>query len=270
MERVRSRLAQFGLRWGVFAGAIVTWQFAVRLLPEERRSFFPPPTVIVARMYHLWFNGPVDHAFLSSVATGNILPSLARMLSGWTSAVVVGVALGLLLGRSARAQDYVDPLIHFFRALPPPALIPIFIILLKLTNTMRVAVIIFGVIWPIVLNAIDGARSVESVQMETARVFKLGPLERFWRIILPAASPKIFAGLRVSLSMALILMVISETMGGFDGIGYTLFQAKQGFLLSDMWACIVLLGFLGYGFNAALLWVERRVLAWHQGAQGTG
>ncbi|GAA4611473.1 ABC transporter permease [Actinoallomurus liliacearum] len=264
----RSRLASFGLRWGVFAGALVVWQFAVRFIAEDKKEFFPPPTVIGRRIVHLWLGGPADHLFLTRMATGNILPSLARMLGGWAAAVVIGVAVGLLLGRSERAHDYVEPLIHFFRALPPPALVPVFIILFKLTNTMRVAVIVFGVTWPIVLNAIEGARSVEPVLLETAKVFRLGPTERLRRIILPAASPKIFAGLRVSLSMALILMVVSETIGGFDGIGYSLYQAKQSFLLPDMWAWIVLLGFLGYAFNTTLLWIERRALAWHRGARG--
>jgi ABC-type nitrate/sulfonate/bicarbonate transport system permease component len=264
----RSRPASFGLRWGVFAGTVLVWQFAVRLIAEDKRVFFPPPTEIGRRIVHLWFGGPADHLFLTNAATGNIFPSLARMLGGWAAAVVIGIGVGLLLGRSERAHDYAQPLIHFFRALPPPALVPVFIILFKLTNTMRVAVIVFGVTWPIVLNAIEGARSVEPVLLETARVFRLGPMERLRRIILPAASPKIFAGLRVSLSMALILMVVSETIGSFDGIGYSLYQAKQSYLLPDMWAWIVLLGFLGYTFNTTLLWVERRALAWHRGARG--
>src|SRR5262249_39069103 len=163
---------------------------------------------------------------------------------------------------SKRAHDYVDPLIHFLRALPPPALIPIFIIFFKLTTTMRVTVIIFGVIWPIVLNAIEGAQAVEPVQMDTARVYKLRPTERFRLLILPAAGPKIFAGLRVSIALALILMVVSEMIGGRDGIGYTLYNAQQSFALPDMWACIVLLGFLGYGFNTVLLWIERSTMSW--------
>ena len=80
--------------------------------------------MIGRRIVHLWFGGPADHLFLTHAATGNIFPSLARMLGGWGVAVVIGVSLGLLLGRSERAHDYAEPLIHFFRALPPPALVP--------------------------------------------------------------------------------------------------------------------------------------------------
>ena len=259
-----TRVTPAAWRWLVFAAVVTAWQFAVRLVPADQRPFFPPPTVIAAHMYGLWFTGPPAHLFLTPVVTGQVLPSLARMAGGWALAVTGGVAAGLLLGRVARVHDFVDPLTHFFRALPPPALIPIFIIVFKLTDAMRIAVIAFGVVWPVVLNTIEGARSVDPLLLDTARVFRLGPMRRLWTLVLPSAAPKIFAGLRISLSMALILMVVSETVGGFDGIGYTLFHAEQAFLVTDMWAWIGLLGMLGYGLNAALLWLERRLLAWHQ------
>jgi ABC-type nitrate/sulfonate/bicarbonate transport system permease component len=258
-----------GLRWLVFAGAVGAWQLATRLVPEERELFFPPPSVIATRMMEMWFSGPAAHGFLTPQATGNILPSLGRLLVGWSIAAVAGVVIGVLLGRSQRALDYVDPLIQFSRAIPPPAAIPVFIVLFKLGDTMRISVIIFGVIWSILLNAIEGARSVEAVQLDIARVFRLTAAERLLRIVLPAAAPKIFAGLRISLSMSLILMVVSEMIGSTDGIGFMLNDAKSSFMLPDMWACIVLLGFLGYAFNAVFLWIERHLLAWHRGVRGT-
>ena len=264
----RSSWAAAGLRWAVFAGAVVVWQIAVNFVPEEKKLFFPPPTKIAKRVHEMWFSGPADHVFLTAQATANILPSLGRMLIAWALAAVVGIAAGVLLGRSRRALDYVDPLIQFSRAIPPPAAVPLFIVLFKLGNTMRISVIVFGVIWPILLNAIEGARSVEGVQLDIARVFRLTSSQRLFRIVLPASAPKIFAGLRISLSMALVLMVISEMVGSTDGIGFMLNDAKASFMLPDMWACIVLLGFLGYVFNALLLWTERRLLGWHRGLRG--
>ena len=268
----RPRLREAGRRWLIFAAALVVWQYAVRLVPADMRPYFPPPTAIAEHMYRLWLTGPPGHLFLTPVATGQVLPSLGRMAAGWALAVVCGVAAGLALGRSERARDIVEPMTHFFRTLPPPALIPIFIIVFKLTDVMRIAVIAFGVVWPVVMNTIDGARSADPLLIDTARVFGLGRARRLWSLILPSAAPKIFAGLRISLSMALILMVVSETIGGFNGIGYTLFHSEQAFLITDMWAWIALLGILGYGLNAALLVLERRLLAWHRAAhdeQGT-
>jgi ABC-type nitrate/sulfonate/bicarbonate transport system permease component len=264
----RSGPVGLALRWVVFAVAVALWQLATYVaVPEDDKLFFPPPTVIGKRMYELWLTGPVDHVFLTSAATDNILPSIGRMLAGWGLAIVLGVGLGVLLGRSQRLLDYVDPLIQFFRATPSPALIPVFIVLFKLGLTMRLAVIVFGVLWPILLNSIDGARSVEPLQLDIARVFALTRFERFRLIVVPSAAPKIFAGLRVSLSLSIILMVISEMVGGTNGIGYTLYTAKDSFALPDMWSAIVLLGILGYAFNSALLWVERHVLSWHHGAR---
>jgi len=254
------------LRWLVFAGALGLWQLIVRVaVSKDYELYFPPPTTIGKRMYEMWLSGPAEHAFLTNEAMGNVVPSVLRMLGGWGLAAVLGITLGLALGRSQRALDYVDPLIQFFRTIPPPALIPVFIVVFKIGTGMRLAVIVFGVIWPILLNSIEGARSVEPLQLDLARVFKVTPVRRLRRIILPATSPKIFAGLRVSLSLSIILMVISEMVGATDGIGLTLFNAKDSFLLSDMWAVIVLLGVLGYVFNTMLLWVERHVLAWHRG-----
>jgi ABC-type nitrate/sulfonate/bicarbonate transport system permease component len=263
----RTAASSLALRWLVFAVAVGLWQLVTYVLPEEDKLYFPPPSAIAARMYHLWLSGPADHLFLTDAATGNIYPSLARMLGGWLLAAVIGVTAGILLGRSQHLIEYVDPLIQLARAIPSPTLIPVFIVIFKLGTTMRVAVIVFGVLWPILLNTIDGARSVEPLKLDIARVFALTRFQRFRLIILPSATPKIFAGLRVSLSLSIILMVISEMVGGTDGIGYTLYSARDAFETVDMWAAIVLLGIIGYTFNSALLRVERRVLAWHRGAQ---
>jgi ABC-type nitrate/sulfonate/bicarbonate transport system permease component len=98
-------------------------------------------------------------------------------------------------------------------------------------------------------------------------VFRVTGWQRLWQVILPAAAPKIFAGLRVSLSLALILMVISELVGSTAGIGDHLVNAQRGFQLPEMWAGIVLLGILGLLLNGLFVLVELRVLAWHRGAR---
>jgi ABC-type nitrate/sulfonate/bicarbonate transport system permease component len=254
------------LRWAVFAVAVAAWQLVTSFaVPDDKKVFFPPPSAIARRMYELWLSGPAGHGFLTPAVAADIVPSVERMLAGWLLAAVLGVGLGLLLGRLPAALDYVDPLIQFCRAVPPPVLIPVFIVLFKLGPTMRLAVIVSGVVWPILLNSIDGARTVEPLRLDVARVFALTPWQRLRGIILPAAGPKIFAGLRVSLSMAIILMVISEMVGGTEGIGYRLYITKDSFQLPDMWSVIVLLGLLGYTFNALLLALEHHVLAWQRG-----
>ncbi|MEU6647391.1 ABC transporter permease [Saccharomonospora sp. NPDC046836] len=252
-------LSGLARNWLVFAGAVAVWELAARLAGSV---FFPPPTQIVTTAVRLWFSGPASQLFLTDTVFEDVLPSLGRCLGGWAIAVALGITLGTALGRSRTGMDYVGPLFAFFRAIPPPTLVPVFLVLFGLGPGMQVATIIFGAVWPVLLNTVDGVRSVDAVKVDTARSFRTP--RRYWigLVVLPAALPKIFAGLRLSLSISLILMVVSELIGSFNGIGYRLITSQQQFDFPLMWSWIVLLGILGYGLNTALLTVERRLLGW--------
>jgi ABC-type nitrate/sulfonate/bicarbonate transport system permease component len=130
-----------------------------------------------------------------------------------------------------------------------------------------VATIAFGTVWPILLNTIDGASSVDPVQVETAEAFRLSRGQRLTQLIIPSALPKIFTGFRLSLSLALILMVFSELVGSSNGIGYEMLNAQNSFDMVQLWSTIVLLGILGYLLNAILTGVQRLMLSWHRGAR---
>jgi ABC-type nitrate/sulfonate/bicarbonate transport system permease component len=267
MARPAGRTWRYGgwalSRIWLILGLGALWEILAR---ASDNPYFPPPSEIFPIVRDLWFSGPADHFFLTSKAVDDFTPSLAHIFAGWIAASLVGIVVGLALGRSRTAMDYLDPLLQFGRAIPPPTLIPFFIIVFHIADSMYIAVITFGVIWPVLLNTIDGARTVDAVQLDTAKVFGISGWLRLSQVILPAAAPKIFAGLRVSLSLALILMVISELVGSTAGIGDHLVNAQRGFQLPDMWAGIVLLGILGLLFNGVFVLVERRVLAWHRGA----
>lgn len=253
-------------RLWILVVAALAWEAATRRADDP---FFPPPSQIVSRMHQDWFSGPAGHLFLTEAAIDNMFPSLGRLAAGWALACLLGIALGVGAGRSRRLSEYLAPLIHFFRAIPPPTFVPIFIVIFDIGTPMQLATIVFGVVWPVLLNSMDGARHVEQVQLDTARAFRLPAATRVLRVILPAAAPKIFAGLRLSLSTALILMVISELVGSVNGIGYLQMLAQSTTDLPGVWAGIVLLGILGLALNAAFLTFERRVLAWHHGAHRT-
>jgi ABC-type nitrate/sulfonate/bicarbonate transport system permease component len=256
---VRGHLARPALRWSVLGLVVVSWEIATRTVSS---AFFPPPSAIAASGWAAWFSGPPSRLFLTDGARGDVLPSLGRLLGGWALAAAVGVVVGLAIGRSRRTSEYLAPLLAFTRAVPPPVLVPVFLILFAAGTPMQLATIAFGVLWPVLLNTADGARDVDPHQIDTAEVYRVTGLRRVRGVILPAAAPRIFAGLRVSLSLALILMVISELVAATNGLGYQLVLAQRGFDFRMMWAAIVLLGILGYGLNAALLGVERRALSW--------
>ncbi|MGW4061821.1 ABC transporter permease [Amycolatopsis sp. NPDC004747] len=251
--------------WLLFAILVVVWEFAAR---AGGSKFFPPPTEIAAAAAKLWFTGPATHLFLTDTVFDNVFPSLGRMLGGWALAAIAGILLGVFVGRSARALDYVGPLFAFFRSIPPPTLIPVFSVLFGLSSGMQIASIIFGAVWPVLLNTIDGVRSVDQVKVETARSFRTPRGYWLGMVVLPAAAPKIFAGLRLSLSISLLLMVISELVGAYRGIGRSLMNAQQDFEFPTMWSWLVLLGILGYVFNTIFLAAERRVLAWQPARLG--
>lgn len=254
-------------RWFVLAVVAGLWELWTRARPS---SFFPPPSQIAARMYHLWFSGPATHLFLTHDAIANILPSLARVLAALAIAAAAGGALGLVLGRSAAAVRVLDPLLQFARALPAVTLVPVFIALFRIGTQMEVATIVFGTIWPILLNTADGARFLDPVQVETARAFRLSAGQRLVRLIIPAALPKFFAGLRLSIALALILMVFAELAGSSSGIGYEMNNAESSFDMTWVWATLVLIAILGNLLNALELAAEHRVLAWHSGARQHG
>ena len=198
----------------------------------------------------------------------DVLPSLQRLFLGYAIACVVAVgdrdpARALPLLRRATS-----PIVEFLRAIPPPALLPFAIVVLGVGNSGKVFLIAFVCLWPVLLNTIDGVTGIDPTLRETARSYGVSGRDRLLRIVLPAASPQIFAGMRTSLSLALILMVISEMVASTNGIGFFVLQSQRSFAIPEMWAGILLLGLLGYALNLIFMLVERRVLAWHRGAQG--
>ncbi|MGW2156322.1 ABC transporter permease [Nonomuraea sp. NPDC001699] len=227
---------------------VALWELATR---AAGNPYFPPPSTIALRLGDLW---------ISRAALDDLSRSLGRLLTGWVVAGVAGVAAGVAMGRSPLLARFVDPAVQFCRALPPPALLPVFLALFSTGTLMQVATIACGIVWPVLINAADGARNVDRLHLDTARVFRLSAGQRLLRVVLPSAAPKILAGLRLSLSLALILMVIAEFFAT-DGVGFRLRAAQRSFDLPGMWAAVTVLGVLGYLLNQVFLMVERRMAA---------
>jgi ABC-type nitrate/sulfonate/bicarbonate transport system permease component len=248
----------------VLAAGLGVWQLWSSV---KKSPFFPPPSTIGSAMRAQWFSGPWDRLFLNSDAVGNILPSLGRVLLALAIVVAVGVPLGIALGRSLLVTSFLGPLLHFARSIPVVTMVPVFLTLFKIGTQMEVATIVFGTIWPLLLNTIDGASTVDPVQLETARAFRYSAWERLRWLIVPAALPKIFTGLRLALSLSLTLMVFAELAGSANGIGYEMGAANSSFDLPVLWGTIVLLAILAYLMNGALQLTETHVLAWHRAAR---
>ena len=222
--------------------------------------YLPPLTDILQKFQELWLFDRVG---------SDVVPSLLRLFLGYLIACAVAVAIGIPLGLNPLLRRATSPIVEFLRAIPPPALLPFAIVVLGVGNAGKVFLIAFVCVWPVLLNTIDGVTGIDPTLRETARSYGVSGRERLTRIVLPAASPQIFAGMRTSLSLALILMVISEMVASTNGIGYFVLESQRSFAITEMWSGILLLGILGYLLNAVFMIVERRVLRWHRGARAS-
>jgi ABC-type nitrate/sulfonate/bicarbonate transport system permease component len=221
---------------------------------------FPSLIDILRKFREIWIFARVE---------SDVIPSLCRLALGYTIAMVLAVAIGIPLGLFDVARRAAAPIIEFFRAIPSPALIPFAIAIIGVGWTMKIFVIAFVCVWPALLNTIDGIRSIEPTMIDTAKMYRIKGWRKLYFIVLPGALPQIFAGMRTSLSLALILMVISEMVASTEGIGFFVLQSQRSFAIADMWSGILLLGLLGYGLNFGFVLAERYFLAWYYGSRGS-
>jgi ABC-type nitrate/sulfonate/bicarbonate transport system permease component len=220
-------------------------------------SFFvPTPAQLAETFGPTWFEGRIS---------SDVLPSLGRLIAGVATAIVLGVVLGLLVGLNRTLRAVTEPVFEFFRALPPPVLVPVLMLLVGVNDGMKVAVIVFGCIWPVLLNTIEGVRSIDPVQNETTRSYGISGFSRIRHQVLPSAMPTIMAGVRQCLSIGLILMVISEMFASSSGLGFTIVQFQRSFAIPEMWSGIAVLGLIGVAMSFIFQWCERRILRWYHG-----
>jgi ABC-type nitrate/sulfonate/bicarbonate transport system permease component len=232
---------------------VVVWYLGTS---TSTNPFVPKPVQIVVDLVTAWV-GPV---LFESVGI-----SLYRLGAGLGLAIVVGVVLGLLIGSSRGARKLTGPLFEFVRAVPPPVLLPVLLLVFGIGDSPKIFLIFLGCLWPILLNTVDGVRSVDLVLSDTTRSYAIGGWSRFRYFVLPAAMPRIMTGIRLAIPISIILMVVSELYGAFDGLGAQIMLFKQVFQLGPMWAGILIIGIIGLVLSAAFRLIERRVLAWYYG-----
>ena len=275
-RRVWHRLGSIALEVWLPIALIVTWWYA----SENSTSFFFPPLRKIVHVFReTWIFDRVDT---------DLVPSLIRFAEGFALAVVLGITIGVLLGLWTLGRRSLMPTIDFMRSIPGTALVSVWIVALGFGNLMKVTAITFISFFPILLNTIDGVRGVDPSQLDMARAYRVSPRDKVLRIIMPAASPQIFTGLRIgpiavvsgvvdallqpesrSAYAALLKMALSEMFAGTIGIGFFIYFTQQTFRIPEMWTGIVLLGILGYTVNLLFILVERRVLRWHRGWRAT-
>ena len=229
------------------------WEMAARV-ELFNPLIVPPLSRILGVFWDLTSSGQIPM---------QILLSMKRAAAGYLLAAAVFIPLGIVMGLSRRIHLALEVIVEMLRPVPPPAVIPVALLFFGIEDEMKVFVIFFSCAWPILLNTIDGVRGLDWVLLNTAKTFRLSRLRTIRQIVLPAASPQIMTGLRVSLPIMLILVVISEMVGSTDGIGYFILDAQRRFRVAQMYAGMIALAILGYALNQLFNLMHRRFLSWH-------
>lgn len=242
------------------------------------KNAWPASLALLAALIALWWAAshtgwfspaflPTPQATAASLAEGlrgdllqASLATIGRMLQGWLLASVGGIALGAAIASSATLRPWVQPTLEFLRPLPASAVMPLAIALFGLSPAMVLSVVAFGSLWPTLLATVHGISSVEPRLIDVARCLRLSRAAFLWKMGLPHAVPDILAGLRLSLTVALIVSTLGEMLASQDGLGLAILIASRAYRASELFACLVLLSLIGLAGHALLVLAERRLL----------
>jgi ABC-type nitrate/sulfonate/bicarbonate transport system permease component len=253
VSRAQRLLVQAGFVVGLPVLLVVGWWLAAR---DTTNFYVTTPDELWATFLETWFGDRLG---------SDVLPSVARFAVGTGIAIALGIALGVPIGLVRWLRRFTEPLFEFFRAIPPPVLVPVLMLVVGVNNSMKVLVIVSGAVWPVLLNTVEGVRALDPVLRDTARTYRISGVARIRFVVLPAAAPQIFTGIRQALSVGLILMVISEMFASSSGLGFTIVTFQRTFAVPEMWSGVLLLGLLGLLVSVVYQVTERRVLRWYHG-----
>jgi ABC-type nitrate/sulfonate/bicarbonate transport system permease component len=190
--------------------------------------------------------------------------SLYRALGGFVLAAAAGVVLGMVMGRSPLAASLLDPLFSGTYAVPKLALFPMFIFVFGIGSLSKVALIFLECLYPIVIMTYHGARDVNRVLLWSGQNMGASRAQILRRIVVPAAAPFIFAGFRVALPVAMIVVVITEMISSADGLGYLVIYALSSLRTDRMLAVVIAISLIGLALDRALVWLRNRLVYWEK------
>lgn len=217
--------------------------------------YFPPMSKNLVVFYHLMIDGTLPL---------ELIRSFSRIFGGFFLAVGVMVPLGIGMGLFKPIYNLFEPLTELVRPLPPPALIPVVMLFLGIGEAMKIIIIAFACSFPILINTIDGVRSVDPTFVDTAKTFGRNRSEIILQVILPASLHQIFTGWRVALPIALIVDIVSEMVGALNGIGRFILVMQRSFDIPEMYSGIFLVALIGYLLNALLRFLNKSMIGWHK------
>lgn len=217
------------------------------------KSFTPSPSAVLVRTFEICANGSVFKPLLETVAL---------LAAGYSIGCLAAVILGTLMGNYRLIYNLFEPLIELIRPIPKAALLPALILFLGFGPTMKITIVAMAAFFPVLINTIQGVRAVEPVLTDMARTFGHSGMTVLWRILLPASAPYILSGMRVSLGISLIVVIIAEMVSAQGGLGDVIVQGQRMFLIVDSYAWLVVVAALGFALNMIFRWAEQRSTFW--------
>ena len=239
-------------RSGAIIAFIVLWELAPRIGLVEP-AFLPPFTQVLKTSWDLARNGQLE---------SHIAASLSRSLTGFGIAIAYAVPLGLAIGWFKRLADVLSPLLEVFRNTAPLALLPVFLLLLGIGESSKIALVIYSCSWPILLNTISGVRNVDPLLIKSAKTMGLSSFDLLRKVVLPASIPSVFVGIRLAGAYSLLVLVAAEMVGAKAGLGYLIIYSQYNFQIPHMYVGILTTTVLGLTFTQLLILVERRLTGW--------
>lgn len=243
-----------------------------------RKELLIGPLIILAMWFFLTYLGIVSPLFLPSLSSlgkelfnqlilGKILTDIAatiyRVFVGFALGLLVGVPVGILMGFSEKIYASIEIIIDFFRSLPAMALFPLFLLIFGLGDKAKIGIAFYATFLFMVINTIYGVKSCKETRIMVARTMRASELQIFTKVILPGSLPGIFAGIRVSISMALIVVVVAEMfMGTIYGLGQRIYNASLMYKIPEMYAAILITGIFGYFLNKVAVLIETKFVHW--------
>ncbi|CAN5177990.1 ABC transporter permease [soil metagenome] len=228
------------------------WEFAPRAGLVD--SYFIPPLHIVAQE---WWSMVVDGELWTHVRA-----SLVRSGIGFGLAICIAIPLGAAIAWYRPVREFITPALEIFRNTAALALLPVFMLILGIGETSKIAIVLYACFFPILLSTITGVATVDPQLLRSARVLGLSPIATFRKVVFPAAIPTIFTGVRISGAAAILVLIAAEMIGATAGLGFLINYSQYNFLIPKMYAAIVTTTMLGVAVNYGLVALERRFSRW--------
>jgi NitT/TauT family transport system permease protein len=231
---------------------LLLWETAARLGLIDTR-LLSSPTLILQAFFPLLLSGELIY---------NTWISVLRVISGFIAGAVPGILLGMSMGLSPFVRSAIEPMIAATYPIPKLAIMPLILLIFGLGETSKIFTIAIGVFYLVVINTMAGVLNIDKIYLEVAKNFGASRKDFYLTVALPGALPMIFAGLKLGMGMALILIVAAELSAAKAGVGWMIWRAYDMFDIEQMFAALITLSVLGYIFSLLLDWLERIVLPW--------